>query len=419
MDAASIGARVVYALSDPRYDKCMKRSVPKRRNLRETLFFIAIAVGLMVAIHFLMNGGRFVPEPETALSHNDAPAYFKTSLQYDSPGDVRYYSVPALEEGEFEAVIAAYAVPEEDVEVEIEDVVPEVKGPPKQAKKAPVYEPIQASGSPKIAIIIDDMGVDRKRSFQVLEIDAPLTLAFLPYAGSLEGITRQAKASGHELIIHMPMEAMTNPVSLGPIALKDGMSADEVRENLEAAFESFEGYVGLNNHMGSRVTQNAAIMDVVMESLKERDLYFIDSKTINSSVAAETARLNGLDTAVRDVFLDHQSTPEFVEKALRKTEEVAARKGYAIAIGHPKDATIEGLQGWVDDVRRRGFEIVHASALLERPRERFVSRSLENAAKIVQAAQPASGHHDAFDADDPNSPEARAAILKKLFGQVD
>ena len=392
----------------------MKRYV----NPRGTLIFIAIATVLMLIIHFVIDRDRLMPPaPSDTFSGFDRPGTtFYTDLRYDKP---------PLMDDEIKAIIEAYALPEGSPP-------PPKVAKPKITKKAPEYAPIKVTGSPKIAIIIDDMGVDRKRSFQTIDIDAPLTLAFLPYASSLEDITEKAKAQGHELIIHMPMQATTNPVSLGPIALKSGMSEDEVKSNMQAAFESFEGYVGVNNHMGSKVTQDEQIMDWAMETLKGKGLYFIDSKTIGSSVAADMSRRNGLPTAVRDVFLDHENTPEFVAGALRKLERVAVRNGYAIAIGHPKDATLNGLKQWLPDAQARGFEIVHASELVGRPKKIVSARTKAKPIKTAKAeikkpavtkkavqkaiakTQPAAG-----DPDDPNSAAAREAILKKLFGQTD
>ena len=105
------------------------------------------------------------------------------------------------------------------------------------------------------------------------------------------------------------------------------MSREEIKQNLALAFESFEGYVGINNHMGSKLTQNAEIMQWVMEELKPRDLIFVDSKTIPTSVAWEKAALSGLRYAERDVFLDHEETLEFSLKALKSIEYIALHKG--------------------------------------------------------------------------------------------
>lgn len=428
-------------------------------NPRGTVLFTLIAVILMLIVHLMMNvwpvkkDGAQVAEP----------ASFKTSLHYSDFGPQSGVETE-LGADEFEGIVAAYGVPAETygppaLDVMAEEFVEEIytdAPQPKIEKNAPNYEPLVVTGKPKIAIIIDDMGVNRKNSFEAIDLDAPLTLAFLPYASELSGITAQAQVKGHELMIHMPMQAISNPVSLGPIAIKTDMDELVVKENMKAAFESFDGYVGLNNHMGSKVTQNPELMDWVMESVRERGLYFIDSKTIGASVAADVSRQNGLPTAVRDVFLDHEETPEFVRGALRKTEEIAAKKGYAIAIGHPKDVTIEGLRAWIPDVQARGFEIVHAGRLVERPKgQEQVAISADAQDKVALWAlsntEPAAGEdvfkkknviekpaqkmvvkrgaveieheeevvkNQAVPDDDPNSAQAREAILKKMLGQT-
>lgn len=234
-------------------------------------------------------------------------------------------------------------------------------------KSGPYEGPKLVPGHPKIAIIIDDMGVDRRRSREIIGIAAPLTLAFLPYAAGVAELAGEARVAGHELMIHMPMEAMNGDLNLGGIALREGMSAAEIDAQMEKAFTAFEGYKGLNNHMGSRLTGEAQAMARVMQALEGKGLYFIDSKTIGNSVAADVARAYGLETGERDVFLDHKESDEFVRVALREVENIARRRGYAIAIGHPKDVTIRGLKAWAADAQKRGYLLVHASALVERP----------------------------------------------------
>jgi polysaccharide deacetylase 2 family uncharacterized protein YibQ len=216
----------------------------------------------------------------------------------------------------------------------------------------------------KIAIIIDDMGPDRRNGFGVIKIDEPLTLAFLPCAERLPEMTEIAANRGHELMIHMPMEPENSKLDIGSIGLRDGMNQDEWSTELDKAFASFKGYAGLNNHMGSRLTQNQEAMDYVMTRLVEQGLYFVDSKTIATSVANDSARNAGLKTANRDVFLDHEENIEFVREALVKLEETAKRKGHAIAIGHPKSVTIQGLNEWIPTLEAKGIELVHASALV-------------------------------------------------------
>jgi polysaccharide deacetylase 2 family uncharacterized protein YibQ len=248
---------------------------------------------------------------------------------------------------------------EEIVTEEITEVMTEE--PPAEEEIASEPEAITPA---KIAIIIDDMGPDRRRGFGIIKLDAPLTLAFLPYAERLPEMTKIAADRGHELMIHMPMEPENSKLDLGGIGLRNDMTQEQWSEELDKAFASFKGYAGLNNHMGSSLTQNQEAMDYVMTRLVEQGLYFVDSKTIASSVANDSAQKAGLKTANRDVFLDHEDNIEFVRDALVKLEETAKRKGHAIAIGHPKDVTIQGLNEWLPTLEAKGIELVHASELV-------------------------------------------------------
>jgi polysaccharide deacetylase 2 family uncharacterized protein YibQ len=227
-----------------------------------------------------------------------------------------------------------------------------------------VENPVLKRG--KVVIIIDDMGMSHKHSMDMINMDAPLTLAFLPYAPNLETMTQKARARGHELMIHMPMEPMKPGMDLGSISLLSSMDEAQMLEQLNKAFNSFEGYVGINNHMGSRLTQNEDAMRVVMKALAQRGLLFVDSKTINSSIAARVAAGYGLDHAERDVFLDHHETDEFVASALAQLEVIARRKGYAIAIGHPKAVTVNGLKKWLPTLEAKGLTLVPVSAVVRR-----------------------------------------------------
>lgn len=228
------------------------------------------------------------------------------------------------------------------------------------------YQYTQPHGQGKVAIIIDDMGITL-RSKLVEILPAPLTLAYLPYAKDLPARTKRAKENGHELMVHIPMQPMSNTTDPGPHALKANHSKAMLTENLNWNLSRFEGFVGVNNHMGSRITQDKAAMNHIMQHLKKRNLFFIDSRTISTSVAAQTARDNGLAYAERDIFLDHEITPEFIQGALKKLEQKAYDQGYAIAIGHPHKETIEALKKWIPTLESKNLTLVPASALIRQP----------------------------------------------------
>lgn len=248
-----------------------------------------------------------------------------------------------------------------------------------------------SSGLPvKIAVIIDDLGMSRERTNAVIDIKWPLTLAFLPYAPNLDVMTQRARTLDHDLIIHVPMEPLDKKLNPGPLALWDGMSHEAFILALDEIFDSFDGYIGINNHMGSKLTQNREMMDWLMVELRKRKLIFVDSKTISTSVAIESANAHNLYHAQRDIFLDHVDTREFVINSLKKLEETAHKKGFAIAIGHPKAHTIQAIKEWLPTLAAKNIELVPISELVRAPSLR--------AEDMVQAIDdlPASGTDDGF-----------------------
>lgn len=218
---------------------------------------------------------------------------------------------------------------------------------------------------PMIAIVIDDMGLDRKRSARVVGLPGPLTLAWLPYANDLPRQTRAARAAGHELMVHIPMEPQGGDIDPGPGAMTVSAGSGELLRRLDQGLKAFDGYIGINNHMGSRFTEDRPGMRTVLSELHRRGLVFLDSRTTTRSIASSVARELQVPTVGRDVFLDHDMSPAAVRASLAKVEAVARRQGYAVAIGHPHDVTVEALSQWLPAVAARGFALVPVSAVLK------------------------------------------------------
>jgi polysaccharide deacetylase 2 family uncharacterized protein YibQ len=219
-----------------------------------------------------------------------------------------------------------------------------------------------------IAIVIDDMGVDRARSDRAASLPAPLTLAFLPYARNFEAQIAASRARGHEILVHVPMEPIgtENP---GPGALTLALDDAEIRRRLGLALDRAGPVVGINNHMGSRFTVERDVMRPVLEELKARGLLFLDSRTAGATVGPALAQSMDVPHAVRDIFLDNDPSPVAVRAQLRELEAAARRRGHAVAIGHPHDGTIEALAAWLPDVSARGFTVVPISAIVRLSRE--------------------------------------------------
>ena len=227
------------------------------------------------------------------------------------------------------------------------------------AKAVPATE-----GRPMIAIVIDDMGIDKAESARVIALPPQVTIAFMTYAKELARQAAAARAAGHELWLHVPMEPLDRGLDAGPNVLKTELTPEENRRRLDWALSQLDGYVGINNHMGSRFTSSEADMRPVLEEVRARGLAFLDSRTTAATVAGKMASEMGLPHIDRDVFIDNDETVDSVLAQLQRTEDIARKRGRALAIGHPHATTIAALLKWLPTLKEKGFVLVPASALL-------------------------------------------------------
>ena len=218
---------------------------------------------------------------------------------------------------------------------------------------------------PLVAIVIDDVGLDRPRSRRAWELPAPLTMSFLPYAKDLREQARAARARGHELMLHLPMEP-SGRADPGPNALLVSLTDAELRQRTAAALDSFDGYVGVNNHMGSRFTTFRPGMETVLGQFKGRGLMFLDSRTTAQSVGDPLAQEMGVPSIVRHVFLDDDEALDSVRRKLAEAEAVARRQGFVVAIGHPHETTLQALGEWLPGLQAKGLALAPATAVLRK-----------------------------------------------------
>jgi uncharacterized protein len=221
------------------------------------------------------------------------------------------------------------------------------------------------SSKPLVAVVIDDVGLDRPRSRRAWELPGPLTMSFLPYARDLREQAKAARARGHELMLHLPMEpnGRNDP---GPNALLVSLSDAELRQRTNAALDSFEGFAGVNNHMGSRFTAFKPGMETVLRQFKNRGLMFLDSRTTAQSVGDQLAQEMGVPSIVRHVFLDDDESLDAVRRRLAEAEAVARRQGFVVVIGHPHEATLQALNEWLPTVQGKGMALAPATAVLRK-----------------------------------------------------
>lgn len=207
--------------------------------------------------------------------------------------------------------------------------------------------PPQGNG-PRLTIVIDDLGENRKAAQSLLELSIPVTCAIWPFSRFAAETAQAAHKAGREVLIHEPMEPIQSPfIKAGPDALMLSMNRETLVATLKASIPKVPHASGLNNHMGSRLTRNQQASSWVAETLGPSGLFALDSLTTPDSVFYREARKKGLPAYRRAVFLDDgPRTVQSVLKELKRAEQIAHTKGQAIAIGHPHPETIKALQQW-------------------------------------------------------------------------
>ncbi|MCZ7582247.1 MAG: divergent polysaccharide deacetylase family protein [Deltaproteobacteria bacterium] len=220
------------------------------------------------------------------------------------------------------------------------------------------------AGPPRIAIIIDDIGFRDVLETQFIEIPEAITLSFLPHTPYGQNLARRATIKGKEVMAHLPMEAIEPANRPGRGGLFVRMTPSEIRQLTSDGLDWVPGISGVNNHMGSRFTQDEDKMALVMDLVKKKNLYFIDSRTIGASRAYAVAHRLGVPAAVRNVFLDHDPETDKILHQFDVLAAVAKRQGVAIAIGHPNNNTLGALRRKLPDLARDGIRVVPPSSIV-------------------------------------------------------
>lgn len=223
-------------------------------------------------------------------------------------------------------------------------------------------EPETSAVPPTIAIIIDDMGHNLHEGERLANLDQPLTLAFLPFRRHTDVLARLAHSRNKEIMLHAPM-ANTRNFSLGPGGLTSDMDEQNLTSTLRRALQSIPYVQGVNNHMGSLLTQKLKPMDWVMQELYRYPVYFVDSRTIASSIAGNVAAAYQIPTLTRDVFLDHEQTEEFIDRQFKELIRQAKENGSAVGIGHPHTVTVDYLEKHLPELDEQGIAIATVSGL--------------------------------------------------------
>jgi len=224
--------------------------------------------------------------------------------------------------------------------------------------------PITRVPSARLAIIIDDLGYDRAEADALFVLPFPLTLAVLPHLAYSADIAEEAHRRGYQVMLHLPMESANGGAKPEAVELRAGMSPTEATRLLAGMLDTVPHAVGVNNHQGSLATADGQLMAAIMLALRERDLFFIDSRTTPATLAYDAALRARVPAAYRNVFLDDTATREAVRQQLALAARRARQQGSAIAIGHPYAATFQALQEYLPELEAQGLSLVFASELV-------------------------------------------------------
>ncbi len=216
---------------------------------------------------------------------------------------------------------------------------------------------------PRIAILIDDLGHDRAVGQRVLALPDAVGVAVLPLTPHSTTLAAAAVAQGRDLLLHLPLEAL-EAEELGPGGIEAGATSAAMQAALAAGLASVPGAAGVNNHMGSLLTQAPESMRVLLRALHARELYFVDSYTTERSVALKLARELGVPATRRDVFLDPEPGEAAVAEQWQRLLALARQRGVALAIGHPSPVTLGWLERELPKLGAQGIVLVRVSALV-------------------------------------------------------
>lgn len=223
---------------------------------------------------------------------------------------------------------------------------------------------------PRVAIVIDDLGQSFSHLEQLAGLNIPLSIAVIPGLPASERTVNEASRLGIEMLLHQPMEPREEGgMDPGEGVLLTSMTREALRARVRTNLDAVPGAVGVNNHMGSRFTEDASGLGALMAEIKEHDLFWLDSRTTAGTRGVEVARAAGVASLERDVFLDAEVKIDFIRGQVRKLIELARTRGTAVGIGHPHPETIAVLRELRGELLASGVTLVPVSSLVRKSPE--------------------------------------------------
>ncbi len=233
----------------------------------------------------------------------------------------------------------------------------------KEAKSAPPQKRTSKNAA-RVAIIIDDCGNGSDTCDYLAKINGAVTASILPDLPYTKTIAECAHTQGKGVMLHLPLEPHryfeTYPAGY---IIKTTMEKKDIEDTTNRAIDEIPFVEGINNHMGSKATEDKRVMGIIFSILKQRGLFFIDSLVTTESVCKSLARQAGIPFNRRNVFLDNKNERAYIEHQFSLVVDEAKEKGSAIAIGHARTLTLEVLKDEVESYQKQGIEFVTAKDL--------------------------------------------------------
>ena len=219
--------------------------------------------------------------------------------------------------------------------------------------------------NPEVAIVIDDFGYNMNNLDRLFAIKRAVTFSVLPNLPYSKRIAGLASSKGYEVILHLPLESIDLAAPAEADTIKTGMGEKEILALLEKDIASVSGLSGVSNHQGSKATEDKRLMSIVLSDLKKRSLYFFDSLVTDKSVCRDAAAQWRVPYAKRDIFLDNENSPEYVEKQMLSLRRMAFKYGSVIAVCHDRKNTITVLNKMMPELAEEGIRFVYLSEMVK------------------------------------------------------
>lgn len=235
------------------------------------------------------------------------------------------------------------------------------------ARPIPRDDPDFRLAGARVALVIDDWGLPGRGAERLLALPIPLTMAVIPYQLESRAQAEAGAARGWEVLLHLPMEPKNPAWRFSRETIRVGMSKEDIQRLVRLGLLAIPQVRGINNHMGSRATASPEVMRAVLEEVRQRRLFFLDSHTAADSVVSAVAQELRVDYAINEIFLDNEATPEAVRARLLDLVDRAARQGTAVGIGHTRIATAEALAEELPRLMAAGVQFIPLSEAVRRP----------------------------------------------------